>query len=86
MATINRLLKECALGHGRIVSTCELTPEQIIEAQVRDHMYVTTAGLGYVLLPWDLHCKNDPMTAAEAIRKFDLIQRPPPGDGILRFE
>ena len=85
MATINRLLKECTLGRGRIVSSCECTPEQIAIAQVEDRMHVNSVGFGFVLLPWDLRCKKDPWPAAEAIRALDLVQRPPKGDGILRF-
>jgi hypothetical protein len=53
MTTIDRLLKECTLGKGRIVSICEMTPLQILEARALDRMHVTATGFGFALLPWD---------------------------------
>jgi hypothetical protein len=65
MASIARLLRQCTLGKGRIVSVCELTPLQILEAQVQDRMHVTPTGFGFALLPWDQpggkdQCRHEP--------------------------
>jgi hypothetical protein len=85
MTSINKLLRECTLGHGRIVCTCELTPEQIQLAMAEGRMHVTSAGFGFVLLPWNERCKKDPLSATEAVRTLGLVLPPPEGDGRLRF-
>ena len=48
MKTIEGLLKKLATEGGKIVSSGDLTIQQIAEANACDRMYVDDLGLGYV--------------------------------------
>lgn len=52
-------LKRCSEGNYRIVCTGDLTEFQIADARVDDRMWVDDAGIGFVLLSFDLSTPKD---------------------------
>lgn len=53
-AQLDRLLNECALGHGRLVCSSELTHFHTTFAYASDRVAVRVDGVAFVLLPWDI--------------------------------
>lgn len=58
--TALEFLRQCSYGEHRIVSSGDLTPHQISEAQAKGLFFVDeNTGMGWALVPWRLTTIKD---------------------------